>query len=84
MLRKLPLCIFNNICFERDLRAKLSGDLGMLLNGKARTDLVTVNLPEGWGTLLLKTLPMIPLSLPSQSFTGVGLKITPISLLGVT
>ncbi len=71
MLCELPLCIFNITCFERNLGVKFSGDLGMLLDDKARFQLVAINLCEGWGTFFVIILPMIPSSLPSQSFTGL-------------
>ncbi len=56
VLCALPLCISDDICFERNLGAKFSGDLGILLDGKARTDLVTVDVCEGWGTFVVENI----------------------------
>ncbi len=42
--------------FERNLGAKFCGDLGILLNGKVRTDLVTINLCEGRGTFFVENI----------------------------
>ncbi len=70
MLCKPPLCIVNNICFERDLGAKFSGDPGMLLNGKARTNLITVDLCEGWGTFFVENITNNPLKFAISIFHG--------------
>jgi hypothetical protein len=84
MLCALPLCIFNDICFERNLGAKFRGDCGILLNGKARTDLITINLCEGWGTFVVENITNDLIKFAVSILYGVGLKITPISLLQVT
>jgi hypothetical protein len=56
MLCELPLCVFNDICFGRNLGEKFSGDLGMLLNGESRTNLVTIDLCEDWGTFFVENI----------------------------
>ncbi len=42
----------------------LSGSWNVL-NGKARTNLVTIDLCEGWGTFFVENVTMIPSSFPS-------------------
>jgi hypothetical protein len=70
VLCALSLCIFEDICFERNLRAKFSGDLGILLDGKARTNFVTVDLREGWGTFFVENITNDPIEFAVLIFHG--------------
>jgi hypothetical protein len=70
VLCALPLCIFNDICFERNLGEKFSGDCRLFLNGKARTNLVTINLCEGWGTFVIENITNDPAEFADLIFHG--------------
>jgi hypothetical protein len=69
MLYALPLCICNDTRFKRNLGAKFSGDLGILLNGEARTDLITVDLC-GRGTLFIENITYDPIEFAILIFHG--------------
>jgi hypothetical protein len=59
-------------CFKCNLGEKFNWDLGMLLNGKARANLITVDLREGWGTFLVENVTNVPLEFAISIFHGGG------------